>query len=59
MLSNWKICFNIFNKRTDDKSLCNLNKINDIVMSTTCTNNPNSCKQTTKQLQSVIQVELD
>ena len=32
LLSNWNICFNIFNKRTDDKSLCNLNKINDIVM---------------------------
>ena len=27
MLSNWKICFNVLNIRTDDKRLCNLVKL--------------------------------
>ena len=31
MLSNGKICFNVFNIRTDDESLCNLIKINETV----------------------------
>ena len=48
MLSNWNICFNIFNKRTDDKNLRNLNKTNDTFMQTTCTNFQNWCQQTTK-----------
>ena len=40
MLSNWKICFNVINIRTYDESLCNLGKINETVMSTTCTKIP-------------------
>ena len=30
MLSNWKICFNVFNIRTDDEDLCNLSKLSEI-----------------------------
>ena len=37
MLSNWMICFNIFNIRFDDESFCNLSKTIDIAMETTCT----------------------
>ena len=61
MRSNWLICFNIFNIRSDEESLCNLRKINHTAMETTCTTVTfqfNVSKQQ-KQLQSVIQIELD
>ena len=32
MPSNWKICFNVNNIRSDDESLCNLSEINETVM---------------------------
>ena len=31
MLSNWKICFNVTNIRTDDELFCNLGKVNETV----------------------------
>ena len=32
MFSNWKICFNVINKRTYHEFLCILGKINETVM---------------------------
>ena len=32
LLSNWKICFNVFNIRNYDELLCNLSNINETVM---------------------------
>ena len=48
MLSNWRICFNVFNQRTYDEFLCNLSKIYLIVHTTTCSNFPKWYQQTTK-----------
>ena len=48
MLSNWKICFNVFNIRSYEEFLCNLSKINKNVSRTTSTNFPIWCQQTTK-----------
>ena len=47
MSSNWKICLNIINISTYDKSLNNLSKTNEIVQFTTCTNFLIWCQQTT------------
>ena len=48
MLSNGRICFNVFNERTYDEFLCNLSKIFQIVYTTTCSNFPKWYQQITK-----------
>ena len=40
MPSNFKICFDDINIPTYDESLCNLGKLNETVVQTTCTNFP-------------------
>ena len=40
MLSNYKICFNVFNIQNYDKVLCRLNESNETLWGTTSTNFP-------------------
>ena len=50
MLFNWKICFNVINLPTYVDFLCNLSKINETLLQTTCINFPLWCQQITKTI---------
>ena len=59
MLSNWKICFNVLNIRTDDEDLCNLSKLNEIGKERPALTSQFDVSKLEKQVRSVIPIRLD
>ena len=58
-LSNWKICFNVFNIRTYYEILCNLSRINKLYNERPVLTSQFDISKLQKHLRSVIQIHLD
>ena len=59
MLSNWKICFNVFNIQNYDKVLCRLNEVMKLCGERPVLTFQFDVSTLQKQLRSVIQIHLD
>ena len=59
MLSDWKICFNVFNIRTYGEFLCNLAKLMKLQNERPVLTSQFAVRHLQKQLRSVLQIHLD